>query len=567
MAGLCAEGSGRERERRSRLHTPRHLAVLFVMAALCVATLTAVLATAPTAAASGARGAHRADRHVRLQLLAINDFHGALSSTRRVDGRPVGGAAVLAAWLDRRAQQAARTGAPTLRLGAGDLIGASPPASALLQDEPTIRALDVMHLIASAVGHHDLDEGLTELLRLQYGGTHPATAYFPGARLRYLACNMVQAGTSHPVLAPSLLRRVGGVRVAVIGAALQETPTMVVASGVRGLEFLDEAAAVNRTVRRLHHRGIETFIVLLHQGGSGSASGTAPISGDVVATVAALDDAVDVVVTAHTHQAYTGMVAGKLVTQAGADGAAFADIDLVLDRRSGDVVRKRAAIVTTFADARGLVPNKAVAGIVAAAEAQVAPLVSRIVGTASSAVVRAQNEAGESPLGDLIADAMRRSTGAQVAFMNPGGIRSDLAAGAVTWGGLFAVQPFSNYLVTVKLSGAQIERLLEQQWAGQPFPRVLQVSGLQYGWHASALPGSKVDAADVTVAGAPLDFAAGYTVTINNFMAGGGDNFGVAAEGTDRVDGVVDLDALIAHVQALEQPFGPPAGDRIRLLP
>lgn len=544
----------------------RRLSFVLTLAVLGGAALAAALP--PAATAVGHTDKHcKAPRQVKLQILAINDLHGALAQTLTIDDRPAGGAAILATYLKRRAAQAARGGAQTLRLAGGDCVGASPPVSALLQDEPTIRALDLMGFTASAVGNHELDEGLGELLRLQDGGAHPATGEFAGARMRYLTANVIHDDTLQPILKRFIVRRVSGVRIGIIGATVRDAPASLPAPMVQGLAFLNEAACVNAAVRTLRRQGIRTIIVLVHQGGAGSVDGTAPITGEIVPLVTALDDEVDVVVSGHTHEAYKGTIDGKLVTQARRSGTAFSDIDLVLDRRSGDVVSRRAQIVNTYADAPGIVPDQAVARLVARAEEQVAPIVNGHVATAAATLVRTPDEAGESPLGDLIADSMRRATGAQIAVTNPGGIRADLDAGEVTWGDLFTILPFGNYLVTVKLTGEQIERLLEQQWTDQPSLRVLQVSGLQYGWHVAASPGDRVSSADVIVEGAPLNAGTTYTVTTNSFLADGGDGYSVFTEGTDRVDAGLDLDALIAHLQALPQPFSPPAGGRITLLP
>ena len=527
--------------------------------------LAAVLVAAmlfPAVAASAGDG--DGGQVVRLQLLAINDFHGALQS-RTLGGRPIGGAAVLAAYWDRWEQEARKDGFTTLRVGVGDLVGASPPVSALLQDEPTIEALNRMHLLFSAVGNHEFDEGVAELRRLQEGGCHPATGCFAGARFRYLTANVVDAETGEPLFPPYAVVRVRGIPVGFIGVTLKETPTIVTPTGVAGLRFLDEAESVNRYVAELKRQGVETIVVLLHQGGEGDRRG-GPVTGAVVPIVAAMDDEVDVVLSAHTHRGYWGTVDGKLVTQAYSGGTAFADVDLVLDRATGDVIEKRARIVDTYADVPpGTEPDKQIARLVDRAQERVEPVINRVVGTAAAGITRQQTPAGESELGNLIADAQRWAMGTQVAFMNPGGIRADIAAGEVTWGELYEVQPFGNDLVKMTLTGAQIERLLEQQWLNQPYPRILQVSGLTYRWDPGKPAGDRVDPADIRIGGEPLDLDARYTVTANSFIAAGGDNFTVFTEGQDRVVGPVDIDALVRYVEQLPQPFDARVEGRITL--
>lgn len=529
-----------------------------VVALLSVALL---LSPARVAAAEGTQ----AEQPLRLQILAINDFHGALEG-RTVSGKPMGGAAVLAAYLDQREQQARQEGAVTIKVHVGDVIGASPPISALLQDEPTLTILDAMGFELGTVGNHEFDEGVHELLRLQRGGCHPATGCFDGARTQYLAANVVWADTEKPVFPPYAIRWVQGVPVGFIGVVTTDTPTIVTASGVQGLKFLDEVQTVNRYVRELKEQGVETIVVLLHEGGDGDRQGK--VTGAIVPMVYAMDDEVDVVLTGHTHRCYQGLVGGKLVTQACANGTAFADVDLVIDRTFKEVVAKKAEIVDTVADAPGIAPDPAIDALVRGYAERVAPLVNRVVATAAERIVRQQSVAGESALGNLIADAQRWKMGAQMAFMNPGGIRADLEAGEVTWGELYTIQPFNNYLVTMTLTGSQIERLLEQQWLNQPFPRILQISGLRYTWHSDRPVGDRVDPGEIFLEdGTPVQPEGRYRVVVNSFLADGGDNFTVLREGTDRVVGPIDLDALVEYLQRVPQPVSARIEGRIQRQP
>lgn len=529
---------------------------------------------------------------ITVQLLAINDFHGQLSTGPRVGGRPVGGAAVLTSYL-RTAQT--ETDAYTFIVHAGDHVGASPPASALLQDEPSIGFLNVFandactfryrlnpwcNLVGTA-GNHEFDEGAEEMLRLINGGNHPSGPFleerYRGAKFPYVSANVVNAATGKPILPPYAIKKVRGVEIAFIGAVLEDTPSIVTPTGVAGLLFLDEADAINRYVRELRARKVKAIVVLIHEGGrqttyQGPTQPGGTITGPIVDIVSRLDDEVDVVVSGHAHSFTNSLLpaqGGKevLVTQAFSAGTAYGDIDLQIDPKTRDVVAKSAAIVTTYADqAPGLTPDPIVAQLVADAEAEVAPLVELVIGAAAIDIVRAQNAAGESALGNLIADAQRAAMGTDFAFMNPGGIRADLLAGSVTWGELFTIQPFGNSLVKMDLTGSQIVTLLEQQWLNQPFPRILQVSGLSYTWD-NALPiGGRI--VEVRQNGTPINLNATYTVTVNSFMAAGGDNFVVLPLGTNRVGGPIDLDALIAYVQGQVQPFSATIEGRVvRLTP
>jgi 5'-nucleotidase len=474
---------------------------------------------------------------------------------------------VLAAYLTEWEHEAATQGISTLRVGAGDLIGASPPISSLLKDEPTIQMLSQMGLQYSAVGNHELDKGVAELLRLQHGvcGPSPGMSCFPGAGFQYLAANVVSAENAQPILPPYAIVQVQGIPIGFIGVVLKETATMVIPTGVAEVSFLDEAAIVNRYVAELRTQGVETIVVLIHQGGRGTLYGD--VQGVIVPIVEAMDDAVDVVVSGHTHRGYQGMVGGKLVTQAFANGTAFADIDLTIDRQTRDVTSKAARIVSTWADvAPGTTPDPAIAALVAEAEQLVRPLTERVVGTAAAAITRSQNAAGESALGNLIADAQRTSMGTQLAFTNPGAIRTNLAAGPVTWGALYAVQPFANELVSVDLTGAQIDTLLEEQWIDQSPPHLLQLSGLTYGWSPDAPVGSRVDPAHILIGGVPIDLTATYRVTVNSFLAEGGDNFTVLTEAVNSTVGPLDVDALVDYVAQLPQPFTAEVDGRVTQL-
>jgi 5'-nucleotidase len=357
-----------------------------------------------------------------------------------------------------------------------------------------------------------------------------------------------------------------GVRIGVIGAVLKQTPSIVSPSGVAGLRFVDEASAINQAVAELRRHGVRAIVVALHQGGQQTSYNgptdpdAATVTGPVVDIIKQLDDEVDVVISGHSHGFTNALVpnaSGKpiLVTQAFSAGTAYADIELVVSRRSRDIVEKSAAVMTTWADQGvGLTPDPEVAALVAQADARVEPLVARVVGLAQGDINRSETPAGESALGNLIADAQRVATDAQISFMNPGGIRADLAGGEVTWGELFAIQPFANDLVAMDLTGAQIKTLLEQQWIGQSYARLLKPSGIQYSWSASRPVGNRViEMRDAS--GAPINPAATYRVTVNAFLAGGGDNFTVLNEGQNRVVGPVDLDALVDYIETLPQPF------------
>ncbi len=526
---------------------------------------------------------------VNVQILAVNDFHGNLEppsgSSGRIGTINAGGVEYLATHID----QLRATNPNTIVVSAGDLIGASPLISALFHDEPTIEAFNLIGLELNAVGNHEFDEGAQELLRMQNGGCHPVDGCldgddFAGADFTFLSANVVYEN-GKPFFKPFKVRTFNHAKVAFIGMTLEGTPSIVTPSGVAGLKFMDEADTVNRLIPLLKAKGVETIVVLIHEGGVQAApapyNGCVGISGPIVDIVERMDDEVDVVISGHTHNAYNCVIDNKLVTSAASFGRLVTDVDLAIDRSTGEVISASAnnVIVT-----RDVPKHSLLTALVDRYRALVAPLANRVIGSITADITRTANAAGESALGDVIADGQLEATrdpafgGAVVAFMNPGGIRADLVynmisggeqPGEVTYGEMFTVQPFGNNLVTLTLTGAQIDTLLEQQF-DNPAPgqnRILQVSeGFAYAWSASAPTGSKVDIASITINGVPIDPSATYRVTVNSFLADGGDNFFVLREGTDRLGGAVDTDAFEAYFRA-HSPVPPGPQNRITVLP
>jgi 5'-nucleotidase len=525
---------------------------------------------------------------VSVKVLGINDFHGQLSS-KVFAGRPVGGAAVLASYL-RRASAGMED--RTFIVHAGDLVGASPLDSSLLQDEPAIMFLNTLANascsyggespgcnVVGTLGNHEFDEGTSELLRLVHGGDSAKGPFIErpwrGARFPYVCANVVDRQTRRLLFPPYVVRTVSGVPIAFIGVALSTTPSIVPAAGIAGVEFLDEADAIDHAATELSARGVHALVVLIHDGLSQknytgpTDTNAAPPTGPLLSVIERLDDDVDVVVSGHTHHFTNAMVRNAhgvpiLVVQAFAAGTAYDDVDLVLDPRTKDVVSKSARVVTTFGDA-DVQPDPAVAQIVAKADEVAAPIGNAVLGEARAALPREPNQAGESPLGNLIADAQRASIHAAFAFVNPGGIRDDLAKGPVTYGALFAIQPFGNTVMAVTLTGQQIYDLLNQQW-GRPQPlggRHLQVSGLSYTWDSQVAEGGARVLEIRDAAHALIDRSKPYIVAVNDYMLGGGDDFKVLSQTTVRAPGPIDVKALADYVKALPQPFSAPSGGRI----
>jgi 5'-nucleotidase len=522
---------------------------------------------------------------VELRILAINDFHGNLrpppggiaitdpeDKTKKTIV-PAGGAEHMAT-LVKELRDGHNN---TVFVAAGDLIGASPFLSAMFHDEPTIEALSMMGLDIASVGNHEFDEGKDELLRMQNGGCHPVDKCqgphpFLGARFHYLAASTVEKATGKTVFPAYEIRTFEGIPVAFIGLTLKGTPNIISPESAAGLEFRDEAETVNALVPELRARGVEAIVVLIHEGGLpvGDYNECPGISGPIVDIVKRFDRAVDVVVSGHTHRAYVCEIDRRLVTSGDKYGTIVTAIDLKLDPVSRDIVSAKANnnIVRTASYAK----NPDQTALLESYDKVAAPIANRPAGSITETLSRVPNNAGESPLGDIIADAQLAATStaatgsAVIAFTNPGGVRTDIAhkeGGAVTYADLFASQPFRNQLVTLTLSGKQIKDMLEQQWLDPKRPRILQVSkGFFYAWDNGRPNGARILPERMSLNGAPVDPAANYRVTVNNFLSVGGDGFTVLKDGTAPQIGVYDIDALHGYFQA-NSPLQPGAADRI----
>lgn len=495
------------------------------------------------------------NRYKQIQLLAINDLHGQLNVTRRVGGKPAGRADYLAAYLKQRQAENEQN---TLLIHAGDMIGASPPVSALLQDEPTIDILNKLDFDIGTVGNHEFDEGINELQRLIQGGTHEQTGNFAGSEFPWVVANVVDEKTGNPVLPPYKVLKVNGMPIAFIGVVYSETPSIVVPSGVAGLKFTDEVEAINRYIPELKNQGVRSIIVLAHNPGSSSVNGGNP-TGELVDIANGVDDEVDIIYGAHNHAYMNAMVDNKLLVQSYSYGTAFSDVDIEIDPKTKDIVTKRAEIITTFQE--GMEPDPEISDLLTNYEAAVEPIVNRVVGSAATHLTALRNDNGESVMGNLVADAQRQAMNTDISLMNPGGIRADIDVGDITWGEVYTVQPFNNDLVKMKMTGQQIRDVLNQQWGTNT--TMLQISGFTYTWDGRQPSGQRVISIQMPD-GSEMDPNQTYTVTANSFLAGGGDGFTVFNKAQNKEVGPVDLDALVDFIGNQPQPFSYSIDGRIQ---
>ncbi|MFE9846099.1 bifunctional metallophosphatase/5'-nucleotidase [Streptomyces goshikiensis] len=598
-----------QRNRRARRLTLAALAVTAGAGAMVAAAL-------PAGAASG--GGAAKSRTVDVQLLSFNDFHGTLeppqgsSGTvmeRQADGTtkaiPAGGVEYLATGL-REARQGHEY---SVTAAAGDMIGGSPMLSGLFHDEPTVEALNKLKLDVTSVGNHEFDEGKAELRRMAYGGCHPTDGCFEsgkeytGAEFKYLAANVTDEKTKRPMLNPTFIWQKGDVKIGFIGVTLEGTPDVVTADGVKGLKFGDEVETINKYAAELNKQGVKSIVALIHEGGL-PANGAynydcdvpgagAGVSGAIVDIAKNVDPKVDALVTGHTHQAYACNIpdpAGnpRMVTSAASYGRLFTDTTLTYDRQTKDIVRTAAVAPKPVNKivSRNLPKAPDMTELITRWNALAAPVASRPMGFISADIAGRGSEAPEKPLGDLIADAQLEATapaakgGAQLAIMNPGGIRADLAYkaagaegdGVVTYGESYTVQPFNNLLNVVDLTGAQLITALQQQVSGTvngPNPKILQVSkGFTYTLDMTKAGADRIVVDSVKLNGAAIDPAKTYRVAMNEFLAGGGDGFTVLKDHKNKLVGVPDLEAFNAYLAKSTEasPIAPPAADRITVV-
>jgi len=573
-----------------------------------LAAVLATLALVMPAGALAARPPTTPPHAVSVQLLAINDFHGSLEPPGGSGGRVgtvIDDAACTAAgpancvfaggvaYLADDIKDLEATNPNTLVVSAGDNIGATPLISAAFHDEPTIEALNELGLDVSAVGNHEFDEGVDELLRIQEGGCHPTDGCrtghdYAGADFQFLAANVVYNDSGETILPATTVKTVGGVKVGFIGLTLEGTPNIVSASGIVDVSFLDEAATINAATAALRSQGVKTIVVLLHEGGAQSVSlspsmidSCTGMSGAIVDIVSNLDARVDMVISGHTHNAYNCQLpntAGTLipVTSSSSFGRLVTDIDMKINSKSGrpmSIAVDNKIVLRDDADANET-------SLINFYKTAVAPIANAIVGAITADITNTNNTNGESALGDVIADAQRAYTqgsGAQFAFMNPGGIRTSLifnanaggeAPGQVTFGEAFAVQPFNNLVSTQDMTGQQIKDTLEQSFQGclgrTQSTVILQVSAeFHYSYNTTLPCGSRITS--MTLNGSPLVMGTTYRITMNNFLADGGDSFPGFRAGTNRVNQPgFDVDALAQYLGTHTPPgVAPGPQDRI----
>ncbi|HUR05973.1 MAG TPA: bifunctional metallophosphatase/5'-nucleotidase [Nonomuraea sp.] len=584
--------------------------------------LAGAVAAGGFAAATAPAVASKAPKTVPVRLLALNDFHGNLepptgSSGRMVDetGATVeaGGAAYVATHMK------ALTDKNTIAVAQGDLIGASPLISAAYHDEPSVEFMGKLGLKVAAVGNHEFDEGYTELRRIMKGGCHPVDGCSPagpwkGASYDYVGANVLFKNPNEktdalaalgaqqaqakklmsdwgvPALPPVSVKWMNGVPIGFIGLVTQTTPNIVTAEGIKNLKFVDEVKAANLASKLLKLVGVKAQVVLVHEGDqvtagqSPDACSAVPGAGNRIATQ--VDPEIDVILSGHSHQAYLCKVkdpAGqdRLYSQGGSFGRVITQVDLNVNVKTRDIDRA-SVVADNHVVTRTVAPDPEISAFVQTWKDRVAPVANKAVGRITADITNTAAPSGESPLGDLIADGQLAGTktggNAQIALMNPGGVRASLTYagspasegdGVVTYGEAFTVQPFNNLMQVVTLTGARLKTVLEQQFTGgpnaQPFTKILQPSAnFTYTYSSGAAWGAKVS--NMKIDGVAVTDTQTIRVAANNFLVGGGDAFLGFKDGTDLWSGPLDIDAFVDQL-GRDNPIAPPATNRITVTP
>jgi 2',3'-cyclic-nucleotide 2'-phosphodiesterase (5'-nucleotidase family) len=518
------------------------------------------------------------DRYSTGQILGINDVRGnitgiGLTQTDPFTGarNPAGGIAVLAAYLK---QAQATDPSNTLTLEAGDMIGASPPESALLRDKPTLDALNLMGFDVGTLGNHEFDRGVAEMLKQVNGGTStidPEITFDP-PNFPVVDANVISDATKQPLLPPYAVKTIGGVKVGIIGATTITTPTIVTTGATDGVTFVDEATAINKYVAELEGKGVHSFVVVIHEGGVQSGFPLGTVSDRILSITKALDPAVSVVVSGHSHTTLDARVGNHLVVQASSFTRAFDKVHMLFDKKTGTVVSSWGTVQPVWTTTTPSVytptaptvsPDPAVKAVVDAAVTETNPITQQVINHAAADNPSQRDggatPAGESPAGDLVADAQKFYTGVQL-FVNTGSIRAGLLAGPVTYGNLFTMQPFQDdYVDTFTLTGAQVWALLNQQLAAGT-GGIMQVAGLHFTYTGTqgsgSITGVWLGPVGDNSHAIPNDTSETFTSTANSFMVGGGDGFTVLESASNIVQTAdSELEPLLAYVASLPDPF------------
>ncbi|WP_141431132.1 5'-nucleotidase C-terminal domain-containing protein [Bacillus sp. 03113] len=565
---------------------------------IITSVLACQLALTPAYADESAQNQQTSDQNklIDFQMLAINDFHGNIDTKSTLNGAEVGGAAYLATNLNQRQAemeaQAEKDGRKsyTLRLHAGDAVGASPSLSSLLQDEPTIKIINQMGFKLGILGNHEFDEGIPEFKRLIDASTvHPNVAKFTNGTnyvyhgidddFKYLAANVIDKGSGEHIFDPYIIKDIGGVNIGFIGVVTPETITTAMPKYTEPYQFLNLTETINTYAKELEGKGVNAIVVVAHEGAATNAGATTGVMADVADKI---DDEIDIIFSAHSHEMANGVIDGKLIIQDYSYGQAFGDVRTELDPVTKDFV-KGSIKAEVVPNTRNVTPNPEIQAIVDETKQLTEKAAQQPIGQAASAdpIGKRKPEDGENKLGNLVTDGQRIMTGADFAITNSGGIREALIPKTnekgehiITWGAAYAVQPFNNYIQMIELTGQQIKDGLNQQWNNPNKLMFLQISGFKYTYvDGSKVPGceKKYCVQDIFLEDGQtkMDMNKTYKVAMNEFLADGGDGFTMFAGKKVLQNFNTDTETLVSYIEQLSvegKKVDPTVEGRVKLI-
>jgi 5'-nucleotidase len=481
------------------------------------------------------------NNYLLVQMLGVNDFHGQLDKYQSVSGMKTGGAEFLAAYLKKYKQENPNA----LLVHAGDMVGGSPPISSQFQDEPTIEFLNQLHFDVGTPGNHELDHGVNEMKRLIYGGFNENTGYFPGSTTAYISANIIDKNTGNPLFPPYVIKQIDGVNIGFIGVVTTDTNLYVLPENRKEIEVTDEVSAINRTVKLLKEKGIKAIVVLAHVSAKSDPKGINPT--DVLVGMAPkIDKEVDVIFAGHSHDYANTVVDGKLIVQAYSYGKAFSQVNLTIDRKTKDIVRKEAKIILTAHDQ--IQPDQETINLLKKYQNRLGSYFNTIIGVIPEEISRNPDAKGESPLAKMIAESERKAMGTEIAFVHQGEMRESLKKGNIFLENLYTALPFGHRVNKISLTGAQINLALEQQWRIDQENDMLQAVGITYSYDLNAPIGKRIaDLKDMN--GQDIQPTKEYEVAISDYLANGGDEFTAFKQGRLVKPGPLVVDVLSNYIK------------------
>ncbi|QPC47505.1 bifunctional metallophosphatase/5'-nucleotidase [Mangrovibacillus cuniculi] len=490
---------------------------------------------------------------IQVQLLTINDYHGKLNQTYKFSNPP-NQKAGRADYLSTYFQAYENPNAHTIKVQAGDVIGASAPVSALFHDEPTVEIFNYLGFSYGTVGNHEFDKGVLELLRMVYGGnelTRENQQPYPGIAWETLCANCIWKETGQTLFPPFAVTEIEGVKLGFIGVITQDTEDLVAKGGVEGLYFSDPTAEVNKAVKELKKQGVRAIVILAHMPATQDGN---VVTGQAADLATGVDDEVDVILAAHNHQVVNGTVDNKLIVQALNYGKAFGDIELLLDPLTGDVLEKSAEVI--YVDQAKIKPDPVVTKMIQSYEGASSEVLDQVVGQAAEDIVGGS-------LGNFIADGMKQVMDSDFALVNSGGIRDSIKKGKVTYEDILAIHPFQNNLVKLTVTGKELQEILNAQITPNKGPD-FSVAGFTYTWNNKT---KKVESILLNE-GTRIKPDRSYTIAVNSFMADSDAPMFqlIGKYGKDKTIGPTDTEALAEFISSFPQPITYSTDDRIQVV-